>query len=267
MDRSTTLLAFIGGLIAALLAVLIVVLLTGGDDDGGAGGTEATTSTSSTTTTTQATTTSSSSTSSTTSTSTTTTSTTTTTTNPCAAFTSVLVPAGATDVSTAIGDIDGDGLDDTVHVYQAGGDWYVHAVLATGFGARVAFMPDNGTPGMEDVVNIGVAEEVALVNTGFGLPGPLYSVWFLADCEIREATHDGGEIDLWVGGGPTHSEAFACTSSGITFIEAYESGSNWTVEETPWDWVPGLGDFQTQPSSSYTTDEASAKAAAGDIDC
>ena len=192
--------------------------------------------------------------------------------DPCAAFTSVPVPPGAADVTTASGDLDGDALADTLTVYRVGGQWMIHANLGSGFGIETSFEPFNpgGAPKAEAVVSVGDPAELALINTGFGLPGPVFGVWAVLGCQLTETTLDGAEFYVWLGTGASHSEAFKCTADGITFIEAYQPGSDpnaWEVRETPYLWVPGLGDFQTQPASTYATDKASALAAAGDIDC
>lgn len=280
MDRSTTIIAFLGGLIVALIAILLVVLLSGDDGDAGAAATttsstlEDTTTSSEPASTTEASTTTAATTTTAVSATTapSTTIATTTTAAPCAAFPSVAVPAGASDVSTTSGDLDGDGSSDTVSVYSDGGTWYVHVELASGFGARVAFTPfDPGAvPTADRAMYVGTAEDVALVMTGFGLPGPIYGVWFFAGCEVREAMLDGGQLELWAGGGLMHSETFVCTDDGITFVEAVQPGSDpdvWDVTLTPYDWVPGLGEFQTQPSSTYTTTQDGALSDTSDIFC
>jgi len=175
-------------------------------------------------------------------------------------------------VTSAVGDVDGDGAPDQAAVYRDGTTWWMHVDLGLAFGIETMIEPFNpgGAPSLWDVVNVGTAEEVVMVQTGFGLPGPVYAVWAVSGCQIVEATLDGGEFYVWQGTGANHSETFSCTASGITFIEAYQPGGDpnvWEVKETPYDWVPGLADFQTQPFSTYVTDKASALAAAGGIGC
>ena len=169
--RSSTVLAFIGGLIAALLLVLIVILLNRDGDSGDAGTSPTTSGTTEATTSTTASTTSVASTTTAppTTTSTTASTTTTTTTIPpnvaaCDPVIPAFVAAGAVDITTALGDVDGDGLADTVTVYRDGAvSWYIHVQLGFGFGIQAPLEPFNpgGTPYVDDGVTLGVAAEVA----------------------------------------------------------------------------------------------------------
>jgi hypothetical protein len=168
--------------------------------------------------------------------------------------------------------MDGDGNLDAVTVFLDGGTWYVFVELSYGYGTRAVVAPSGGFgPQATSVMNVGVPAELALVNTDFGLVGPVFGVWFLDECSLEQATLDGvAPFQPYKGIGLLHSEGFTCTPNGIALVNAAQPGADedvWRVDETSLLWVPGLGDFQSQGTLSYITNRDSALTAAADTGC
>jgi hypothetical protein len=281
-DRISAWLVFLGGLIAALLVVLIVVVAGDGDDAPAtstlsadssltAPGTSAVTTTGAPTT---ATTAASATTAAAPTTAAPTTAAPPATSAAVCAGIPDSIPPFATDRTSVIGDVDGDGDLDAVTVFQDGGAWFVFVEFGNGYATRAAISPydPSASPQASSVMNVGVAAEVILVNTGFTLVGPIFGVWHLdVGCNLRQATIDGTAMFEPYGGiGLLHSEGFSCTSDGITLVNATQPGGDedvWQVEEIALLWVPGLGDFQIMGTTTTVTNRATALAAAASTGC
>ncbi len=281
-DRISAWLAFLGGLIAALLVVLIVVVAGDGGDAPSATTLSADSSstapsTSGVTTTgvpTTATTASPATTAVAPTTAVPTTAGPTPTAGAACAGIPDSIPPFATDRTSVIGDVDGDGDLDAVTVFQDGGAWSVFAELSYGYATRAAITPydPSSSPEATSVMNVGVAAEVILVNTGFTLVGPIFGVWYLdAGCNLQQATLDGTAMfEPYGGSGLFHSEGFRCTVDGITLVNATQPGADedvWQVEDVALLWDPGLGDFQTMGTSTTVTNRVTALAAAANTGC
>jgi hypothetical protein len=132
--------------------------------------------------------------------STTTTSEPTTTAGPCDP---VSMPAGATDVTTATGDVDGDGENDTLHSYVLADESHLQVSLAVGGGSDLAITTFS-TPAVEvlggaDVDGDGADEVWA--RTGFGASATIVGLARFRGCELVRVTFAGGEpVELAVGG-------------------------------------------------------------------
>jgi len=281
-NRYTALLAFLGGLIAALLVVLIVVVAGDGDDAPAATTLSADSSTtapstSGVTTTGVPTTPPTAAPATTAAAPTTAAPTTTAALPPAAAVCAGIpdsIPTFATDRTSVIGDVDGDGDLDAVTVFQDGGAWFVFVELSYGYATHAAITPYDpfSSPQATSVMNVGVAAEVILVNTGFTLVGPIFGVWYLdSGCNLQQATLDGTAMFEPYGGiGVFHSEGFRCTLDGITLVNATQPGADedvWQVEEIALLWVPGLGNFQTIGTTTTVTNRVNALAAAAGTGC
>jgi len=285
-DRISAWLAFLGGLIAALLVVLIVLVAGDGgdapaattlsaDSSSTAPSTSGVTTTGVPTVTTTGATTASPAT---TAAAPTTAAPTTAAPAPTAAAACAgipdSIPPSATDRTSVIGDVDGDGVLDAVTVFQDGGAWSVFVELSYGYATPAAITPYDPFffPEANSVMNVGVAAEVILVNTGFGLVGPIFGVWYLdAGCNLQQSTLDGTAIfEPYRGIGILHSEGFRCTVDGITLVNATQPGADddvWQVEEVALLWDPGLGDFQTMGATTTITNRVTALAAAASTGC
>lgn len=244
--RYTRILIVLGSVIAALLLVVVVVMLTGGDSDDG---TAVSTSTTAATTTTEGATTTSMSEGSTTTVTPTTVAVTTTTTPPCQGLPSATTPdLGSPGVSHVSGDFDGDGALDRFIMYEALGTWWVQIRLSHGYAAELEVF---GPAEAYGATTFDAPEEVAYGRVTSGASTEFIGFFHFAECDIHQATVDGvGVAEFGRGGGVTHLDGITCLTDGITTRSATTSdGTNWEYTERRYQWVPGLGDFQTVSSS------------------
>lgn len=182
---------------------------------------------------------------------TTTTTTTTAPAGPCSGLPTA-GGAAATDQTVAWGDVDGDGSDDEIVVYQAAGTWWLNVGLAYGWATEIPL------PGMfakaVDVVNLGVDEEVVIAQTDAGASVEIFGIFAFQNCSIVHIIDGttGFETAFPVGGGVTHLDGFTCTADGIKVTSALNDLDHpelWEYTETDYLYVPGLGEMQPLASS------------------
>jgi len=137
---------------------------------------------------------------------------------------SATMPASASDLVSMVGDVDGDGFEDTVSGYVTGSEAWLHVELATGWGTRTRVDDlDTGADGgplvrPSRVVTMS-GDQLVIAQVGLALPGPVSGAFALRDCSLTPiATADGVLPDLWVGGSPAHTDWFSCDPSGITML-------------------------------------------------
>jgi hypothetical protein len=195
-----------------LLALLALVLAACGGDDQAAPTTSATSTTPSTATSTTGTPTTTGP----------------TTAEGCGA---VSTPAGATQVTTAAGDVDGDGQDDVLASYVLGdAEAHVQVSLAAGGGDDAVVSTFSGTPavsvlGGADVDGDG-ADEVWL-RTGFGASASIVGLARVTGCQLAQVTWAGGDpVELAVGGGVGSASGVACDGRGDADLTAYSANSD-----------------------------------------
>lgn len=202
----------------ALLATVALVSAACSDSDGLTTSDESSTTTATSTTMSTTSTTTSTTTTSTTSTTTTTTSTTTTE-SPSGCPGDGALPAEADNHTLAGGDVDGDGLVDTLHAYSIGdpstpGGWWIQVSFAAGGGHALQLF-DIGTSvsGARpfdgfDINGDGTEEFFAVV--GAGASATIMGLFDVEDCELRRVTLGGQPSEFAVGGGLNFINGFDC---------------------------------------------------------
>lgn len=248
----------LSSLLVVLLTILIVVLLSV-DSDSPSGTLAATTtaptttaaptttSTTSTTTTTSAATTTAAPT--TTEATTTTAATTTTSGGACSGLRGAETPRPEPGVSFAEGDFDGDGeLDQLIGYQDPSGTWWVQMALDSGHATQTAVPGPATALGAQDFGASG--QDVGLAEVDVGASTTIVSFFYLAGCEVFEATVGTGTARFPIGGGVTHLDGLHCTPDGFYTTSATTSdGTTWEYAETSYAWVPGSGDFEAVTSS------------------
>ncbi|MGQ0833169.1 MAG: hypothetical protein ACT4OV_15990 [Microthrixaceae bacterium] len=140
----------------------------------------------------------------------------TTTTKPTPACDSVSVPAGATSVAEASGDLDGDGATDTLRSYLLGdAEWHLQVALAADGGADLVVT----TGGVDAVTVLGGADvdgdggDELWARTGSGASATILGFARFRDCALERVTSPGGEpIELPIGGTVGTASGAACGS-------------------------------------------------------
>lgn len=138
----------------------------------------------------------------------------------CADEPSIAIPSASADLSTATGDLDGDGAADTASVYRSAGSWFVGVELAYGWSTAID-ITEQTTDWLEPasvhrIVDIG--DPVILVIHGGTLIGFTAGPYGFSDCTLDPLRDvERGEIlRLFHGvslGGP---QRFVCRADGFT---------------------------------------------------
>lgn len=160
--------------------------------------------------------------------------------NRCADMTPALIPDSATKPSSVTGDLDGNGVDDTITVYVDATDdtpW-VHMALDYGYAASVLIEDAQlYYPKAITTVKFDSSNAVALVHVGGGATNEMFGVFALVGCDAVQTTSpDGGFFGFNVGASMRYAFGATCTADGIVFRES------WLVEEHD-DWEDGLWDI------------------------
>lgn len=163
---------------------------------------------------------------------------------PCIGTPSTPLPTGATNQSSAVGDLDGDGAADKVRVYELDGAWGVNVRLAYGWETGLgldSLMGDGAAASASAVVDIG--GPAALIDLGLTLIGPRFGFFVLDGCELVVVARPNGELpDFVFGGGLMHQEWFTCTGEGVVQFSvamAQDDGEEAvpaTLTERPYDY-------------------------------
>lgn len=152
----------------------------------------------------------------------------------------VEVPAAATDVIDATGDVDGDGHLDALHSYRLGDEWHLHTMLTAGGGADglIRTSPDSAVAvlGGADVDGDGADE--ALARTGSGASAVIVGLFRLSDCALTQVTLPGGDpAEFAVGGSVGSAAGLECDAhvdpdADLTMYTAMHTGTDDTYEIT-----------------------------------
>lgn len=284
MDRSTAVLAFIGGLIAALLLVLIVVMLDGDGDGVAAAGSTSTTAGS--TTSEAATSSTGSSTTTTAGASTVADSTTSSTAAPtttegtrCLGLAPMVIPVGAESFG-GNGNFDGPPEPTSIMQADAGflfeheGEWSTGFSLNSGYLVH-APLPEPDFAGLEPTIVIASfdGDDGLLVQTDFSpLAGAsVYTFFFLdADCQVNAAgTASEDPLEFLDWGGAAHTQGFTCTDTGVVVTAAGKVGQEWEIRSTQYAWTaPAEPGFTLVSEETVTVPDGDpAIGAAGIVDC
>jgi len=146
------------------------------------------------------------------------------------------------------GDFDGDGADDRFLVYNdSGGTYWARVELSYGH-AAVAPDPQPG-PGVINAkaVDLGGGAELAIAESLASPSSRLATFYAMYDCDLAAAPRDGDEIAQFpLRGSGMELAGITCVADGIDVTRARNtSGSQWEVSTMFYQWVAGLGEFQS----------------------
>lgn len=149
-------------------------------------------------------------------------------------------PAGASDVTEAAADVDGDGRDDRVVAYRraddtrrvgvdlaAGGTAAVDAGDAAALDGPVPLRVLGGAP-------LGGDGETIVAVTSSGASVVVVGLFQFVECSLSRVTYPSGQtVALPVGGAITHGDGVACTNGELVTLSAMSSdGQSFTTEDT-----------------------------------
>lgn len=173
---------------------------------------------------------------------------------PCSA---PAVPGSAVNVTTAEGDFDGDGSNDTMTVYGTGSaaqpsPYHVHMDLGGAHGSLDAAIVDAATDGAQVVKALGGAEisqssglppdgsgVEAFAAIGSGASDTLVAVFQLTNCTLTRLTGPQGNApsNFPIGGSVTHLDGLRCDGSAggqrlVVMSATSDDGFTYTTKET-----------------------------------
>lgn len=131
------------------------------------------------------------------------------------------LPADATDVSTVVGDLDGNGVDDQLSVYAVGDGpaWYALATLDDGGGAvtEVLIDPDfaDHDVTVTQIATTGPLAGVGAVSTFVGANGVSIALVSVQGCELGEVRFESGEVARFRVGGGASPSRLTCLDTGL----------------------------------------------------
>lgn len=133
-----------------------------------------------------------------------------------------VIPDGVSDLDAGFGDVDGDGRQDTITVYNIDGVGYLH--FALGYGWSVQSRLARATPGgVERVVDMG--GPVVLLRLDESSDGSAYGLYALHGCEIVAVPEPDGSVPtLFRGFRDSDAGWFSCSPDGVTQVLAFIEG-------------------------------------------
>lgn len=140
------------------------------------------------------------------------------TTEPAPACDPISLPDGASNITVAAGDTDGDGADDELRSYRLGADdWHLQVELGGGGGADLAIR----TYGDDAVVLLGGADvdgdgaDEVWARTGSGASATILGVARFVGCQLVRVTFASGDpAELPVGGSVGTASGVSCDGDG-----------------------------------------------------
>ena len=125
------------------------------------------------------------------------------------------IAPGASDVTTAPGDFDGDGRSDTLRAYRAGSAWHLRVELAAGGAADTTVAPQ-GPVAVKALggVNLGKPAHVAFATVGSGAATTIVGLYFLKSCQVRPVVNEEATATFPVGATVRNHTGLECTDHG-----------------------------------------------------
>lgn len=161
-----------------------------------------------------------------------------TTAPPTSAADCVGAAEGATAESSATGDVDGDGTDDTLEVLHDGaGTWFLQVTLGSG-GSTVMELTTDGVGGAEMIGAADIDEdgkEELFVQTGAGASAAIIGIFTVqGGCDLEAVTFDGAPAAFPVGASIGATSGLQCSNApeppGIfAFAGASSDGQTYDV--------------------------------------
>lgn len=174
--------------------------------------------------------------------------------NRCQDLPSTSIPDTADNLSTVTGDLDGNGVDDTITVYVDTSDYtsWVHMELDYGYATSVLIDVDWFRPEAVSIVRFAGSNALALVKVSEGATNSIHGVFALVGCDAVYTTSGTQGRFTWFNVGASTQYAFGltCTPEGVARRESRFVGSGDDFDNEPWDitdeeyrYVPERGHF------------------------
>ncbi len=180
------------------------------------------------------------------------------------------VEAGATNMTSAVGDLDGDGASDEPTAYLAGSEWHLHVTLSSGGGADIVVTePSADVGGVEMLGGVDVngdGDDELWAKVGAGASVELVGLYDLAGCDLVAATRGGAPAVFPVGGSVLNVAGVRCDdvddNGALDFVVELSASSTdgvtfeGTAAELAFDAgpPPSLSPIDQQ-AESFTTDD------------
>ena len=186
-----------------------------------------------------------------------------------------VAPEGATGVTEAGADLDGDGAGDRMVAARldAGGRTLAVELSSGGTAAAELGSSEPGGPSPLSVLggaDLGGDGETAFAVTGAGASVLVVQLFQLAGCDLVAVTDESGQVvDLPVGGGVTHGDGFTCGDGALVVSDADSTdGETFRASRTTYR-IEGTTLVQTAAETTTLRRDADdeAIAAAYRIDC
>jgi hypothetical protein len=135
------------------------------------------------------------------------------------------VPSGATAVTTAPVDFDGDNTPDTFRVYRVGTVWHARAEIAN-FGVNDQVVSGSG-PSMTAIGGATVnndATQEAWIKVGSGASTDIISFFVFRQCQLQRVLLNGVPAEFPIGASVTHADGLQCFGFDVG-IEAFATNS------------------------------------------
>jgi len=167
------------------------------------------------------------------------------------------LPAGAHQQTLVVADLDGDGMDETMRIYQDGDQGrFVRVELANGFASEM-LMDVIGVGRVVGVLTFGSDRVVLVQNRDLHDGQAGYGVFGFFDCSVQRGASDlmGDQLSIpvgerWVGGNLVAVDGLRCTADGFIHTKSRPSQSGpyeWVVSSVTYTWdaaartlIPGM---------------------------
>jgi hypothetical protein len=136
------------------------------------------------------------------------------------------LPSGATAITTAPVDVNGDGTPDTFRVYKLGTVWHARAEIAS-VGVNDVIVAGSG-PSMTAIGGATVnndARQEAWIKVGSGAPTDIISFFVFRQCALQRVLLNNSPAAFPIGASLTHADGLQCFGFNVG-IEVFTTNSN-----------------------------------------
>ncbi|MDQ6726983.1 MAG: hypothetical protein M3066_12575 [Actinomycetota bacterium] len=137
------------------------------------------------------------------------------------------LPAGATDVTSAAGNFDGDGKPDTLQAYKTAGVWHLRTQLTAGGNTDAALPEVAATETVKALggfnIDANLVDE-AFATVGSGAYTTLVGIWQAAGCTLTRLTIKAERATFPVGASVRNRAGLRCVAG--TAVQGLEAQSN-----------------------------------------
>jgi hypothetical protein len=162
-------------------------------------------------------------------------------------------------LSTAYGDFDGNGMEDTLYAWFDGADWIAHIETDGGFGAEAVLPTAAAFPaeaiGGHDIDGDGIDEAFLQIDSGVSTTVVgIYTLWEVVGSPVTGfscgmvpvmyAEAPAAQTSFIIGGTVTHANGLQCRPSTDTlreYVQESVDGFNWTQHRYDYQYLAGFG--------------------------